>query len=217
MWELDSEESWAPKNSCFWTVMLEKTLESPLDRKEIQPVYSKGDQFWVFFGRNDAKAETPLLWPPHVKSWLIGKDSDAGRDWGQEGKWRQRRRWLDGITDSIYIERLDGPEFWWTPGVGDGQGGLVCCNLWGRKESDTTEWLNWTDKYHVSNKQKIKVMNVNWQKKQKKNNNNKKTLFFLHWLGVRKSVSILVSDENGKERKRSQLSHKIKSVFSSLD
>ena len=80
MWELDCEESWVPKNWCFWTVALEKTLESPLDCKKIQPVYSKGDQSWVFFGRNDAKAETPVLWPPHTKSWLIGKDSDAGRD-----------------------------------------------------------------------------------------------------------------------------------------
>ena len=85
-WELDCEESWAPKNWCFWTVMLEETLESPLDCKEIQPVHSEGDQPWVFFGRNDAKGETPVLWPPDAKSWLIGKDSDAGRDWGQEEK-----------------------------------------------------------------------------------------------------------------------------------
>ena len=85
MWELDCEEGWAPKNWCFWTVVLEKTLESPLDCKEIQPVHSK-DQSWVFIGRTDAKAETPVLWPPHEKSWLIGKDSDAGRDWGQEEK-----------------------------------------------------------------------------------------------------------------------------------
>ena len=86
MWEIDCEEGWAPKNWCFWTVVLEKTLESPLDCKEIQPVHSKGDQPWVFFGRNDAKAETPVLWPTHAKSWLIGKDSDAGKDWGQEEK-----------------------------------------------------------------------------------------------------------------------------------
>ena len=83
MWELDCEETWAPKNWCFWTVVLEKTLESPLDCKEIQPVHSDRDQPWDFFGGNDAKAETPVLWPPHAKSWLIGKDSDAGRDWGQ--------------------------------------------------------------------------------------------------------------------------------------
>ena len=86
MWELDCEESWAQKNRCFWTVVLEKTLESPLDCKEIQPVHSTGDQPWVFFGRTDAKAETPILWPPHVKSRLIGKDADVGRDWGQEEK-----------------------------------------------------------------------------------------------------------------------------------
>ena len=137
MWELDCEESWVPKNWCFWTVVLEKTLESPLDCKEIQLVHSKGDQSWVFFGRNDAKAETPVLWPPHAKSWLIGKDCDAGRDWGQEEK---------GTTEDEMVgwhHRLDGREFEWTPGVGDGQGGLACCNSWGRKESDTTERLNW--------------------------------------------------------------------------
>ena len=132
-------ESLAPKNRCFWTVVLEKTLESPLDCKEIQPVHSEGDQLWDFFGRSDAKAETPVLWPPHVKSWLIGKDSDAGRDWGQEEK---------GTTEDEmagWHHRLDGHELEWTPGVGDGQGGLACCNSWGRKESDMTEWLNWTE------------------------------------------------------------------------
>ena len=86
MWELDCEESWAPKNWCFWTMVLEKTLESPVDCKEIQPVQPEGDQSWVFTGRTDAEAETPILWPPHVKSWLTGKDPDAGRDWGQEEK-----------------------------------------------------------------------------------------------------------------------------------
>ena len=101
--------------------------------------HSEGDQPWVFFGRNDAKAETPVLWPPHAKSWLIGKDSDAGRDWGQEEK---------GTTeDEIagWHHWLDGHESEWTPGVGDGQGGLACCDSWGRKESDTTERLNWTE------------------------------------------------------------------------
>ena len=144
MWELDSKEGWAPKNWCFWTVVLEKTLESLLDCKEIQPVHSKGDQPWVFFGRNDAKAETPALWLIHVKSWLIGKDSDAGRDWGQEEK---------GTTEDEmagWHHWLDGYEFEWTPGDGDGQGGLVCCDSWGCKESDMTERLNrtelnWTD------------------------------------------------------------------------
>ena len=139
MWELDCEESWAPKIWCFWTVVLEKTLESPLDCREIQPVHSEGDQPWDFFGRNDAKAETPVLWSPEAKSWLIGKDSDAGRDWGQEEK---------GTTEDEmagWHHRLNGHESEWTPGDGDGQGGLVCCNSWGRKESDMTEWLNWTE------------------------------------------------------------------------
>ena len=103
MWELDCEEGWVQKNWCFWTVVLEKTLESPLDCKEIQPVHSEGDQPWDFFGRNDAKAETSVLWPPHAKSWLIGKDSDAGRDWGQEERGRQRMIRLDGITDSMDV------------------------------------------------------------------------------------------------------------------
>ena len=103
MWELDFEESWACKNWCFWTVVLEKTLASPLDCKEIQPVHFKGDRSWVFFGRTEAKAETPILWPPHAKSWLIWKDSDAARDWGQEEKGRQRMRWRDGITDSMDV------------------------------------------------------------------------------------------------------------------
>ena len=101
MWELDCEESWAPKDWCFWTVVLEKTLESPLDCKAIQLVHSKGDQSWVFFGRDDAKAETPILWPPDVKNWLIGKDPDAGKGWRGKEKERQRMRWLDGITDSM--------------------------------------------------------------------------------------------------------------------
>ena len=137
--ELDCEESWVPKNWCFWTVVLEKTLESSLGCKEIQPIHSKGDQSWVFIGRTDAKAETPILWPPHLKSWLIRKDPDAGRDWGQEEK---------GTTEdvmAVWHHRLDGQDFGWTPGVGDGQGGLVCCNSWGRKESHTTERLNWTE------------------------------------------------------------------------
>ena len=119
MWELDCEESWAQKNWCFWTVALEKTLESPLDCKEIQPFHSKGDQPWDFFGRNDAKAETPVLRPSHAKSWLIGKDSDAGRDWGQEEK---------GTTEDEmagWHQWLDGHESEWTLGVGDGQGGGV--------------------------------------------------------------------------------------------
>ena len=137
MWELDCKESWALKNWCFWTVVLEKTLENPLDCKEIQPVHSKGDQSWVFTGRTDAEAETPILWPPHAKSWLIGKDPDAGRDWGQEKGTAE-----DEMAGWHY--RLDGRELGWTLGVGDGQGGLACWDSWGCKELDTTERLNWT-------------------------------------------------------------------------
>ena len=139
MWELNCKESWMPKNQCFWTVVLEKTLESPLDCKEIQPVHSEGDQPWDFFGRNDAKAETPVLWSPHPKNWLIVKDSDAGRDWGQEEK---------GTTEDEmagWHHWLDGRESEWTPGVGDGQGGLAWCDSWGHRELDTTEQLNWTE------------------------------------------------------------------------
>jgi len=139
MWELDYKESWVLKNWCFWTVVLEKTLERPLDCKEIQPVHPKGDQSWVFIGRTDVEAETPVLWPPHVKSWLIGKDPDAGRDWGQEEK---------GMTEDEMAGRhhqLDVCKFEWTPGVGDGQGGPTCCDSWGHKESDITEWLNWNE------------------------------------------------------------------------
>ena len=139
MWELDYKEGWALKNWCFWTVVLEKTLESPLDCKEIEPVLPQGDQSWVFIGRTDVEAATPILWPPHAKSWLIGKDPDAGKDWGQEEK---------GTAEDDMVgwhHRLDGHGFGWTQGVGDGQGGLACCNSWGRKESDTTERLNWTE------------------------------------------------------------------------
>ena len=142
MWELDCEESWALKNWCFGTVVLEKTLESPLDCKDIQLVHSKGDQSWVFIGRNDAKAEAPVLWPPHAKSWLIGKDSDAGRDWGEEEKGTTE----DEMTG--WHHWLDGRESEWTPGVGDGLGGLACCDSWGRKELDTTEWLNLSELNH---------------------------------------------------------------------
>ena len=141
MWELDHKESWVAKIWCFWTVVLEKTLESPFDCQEIQPVHPKGNQSWVFIGRTDVEAETPILWAPHAKSWLIAKDPDAGRDWGQEEK---------GTTEDEmagWQHRLDGHEFEWTPGVGDGQVGLACCNSWGRKESDMTEQLNWTEKW----------------------------------------------------------------------
>ena len=136
MWELDCEESWAPKNWCFWTVVL-KTLESPLDCKEIQPVHSKGDQPWVFIGRTDADAETPIFWPPHAKSWLTGKDSDAGRDCGQE----------KGTTEDEmagWHHWLNGHEFEQVIGVGDGQESLVCCSpRGGRVRHDWATELNW--------------------------------------------------------------------------
>ena len=145
MWELDCEESWVPKNWCFRTVVLEKTLESPFACKEIQPVHSEGDQPWDFSGRNDAEAEAPVLWPPHAKSWLIGKDSDAGRDWGQEEK---------GTTEDEmagWHHWLDGCESEWTPGVCDGQGGLACCDSWGcRVGHDWATELNWTELTYYS-------------------------------------------------------------------
>ena len=139
MWEFDYKESWALKNWCFWTVVLEKTLESSLDWKETQPVHPKLDQSWVFIGRTDVEAETPILWLPDWKSWLIWKDPDAGKDSGQEEK---------GMTEGEMVGwhfQLNGHGFGWTPGVGNGQGGLACCSSWGHKESDMTEQLNWTE------------------------------------------------------------------------
>ena len=137
--ELDYKESWVLKNWYFWTMVLEKTLENPLNCKEIQPVHPKGHQSWVFIGRTDAEAETPILWPPHAKSRLIGKDPDAGRDWGQEAK---------GTTEDEmagWHHWLNGHGFKWTLGVDDGQGGLAYGGSWGHKESDMTEGLNWTE------------------------------------------------------------------------
>ena len=136
MWELDYKESWALKNWSFWTVVLVKTLESPLDCKEIQPVHPKENQSWIFFGRTDAEAEIPILWPPDVKIWLFGKDPNAGKDWRQEEKGTTE----DEMTGCHHW--LDGHEFEQAPGVGDGQGGLACFSPWGWKELDTTEWLS---------------------------------------------------------------------------
>ena len=136
MWELDHKESWAPKNWCFWTVVLEKTLESPLDCKEIQPVHLEGDQSWIFIRRTDAEA--PILWPPDVKNWLSGKDPEAGKDWRQEEK---------GMTEDQMIgwhHRLNGPKPKQALGAGDGQRSLVCCSPWYCKESETKEQLTWT-------------------------------------------------------------------------
>ena len=132
MWELDYKESRALKIWCFWTVVLEETLESLLDCKEIQPVQPKGNQSWIFIGRTDAEAETPILWPPHAKSWLIWKDPDAGRDWGQEEK---------GMTEDEMVgwhHWLNGHEFEQALGIGDGQESLVCYSPRGHKEQDTT-------------------------------------------------------------------------------
>ena len=139
MWELDHKESWAPKNWCFWTMVLEKTLESPLDCKEIQPVHPKGNQSWIFIGRTDAEAETPILWPPDAKNWLIGKNPDAVKDWRQEEKGTRE----DEMIGSYH--QLNGHEFEQASGVGDGQGSLACYSPRGQKESDMTEWLNWTE------------------------------------------------------------------------
>ena len=140
-YELGLKEGWALRNRCFWIVLLEKTLESPLDSKEVKPLSSKGNQSWIFIGRSDAEA--PILWPPNVKSWLIGKDLGAGKDWGQEEK---------GTTEDDMVgwhHQLNGQELEQTPGDSEGQGSLECCSPWGHKEltwlSDqtmtTVEWL----------------------------------------------------------------------------
>ena len=134
---MDHKESWAPKNWCFWTVVLEKTLKSPLDNKEIQPVHPKGNHPWIFIGRTDAEAETPILWPPDAKNWLICKEPDAGKDW----------RWEKGMSEDQMVgwhHQLDGHEFEQALGVGDGQGSLVCCRplvtkSWTRLR-DLTDW-----------------------------------------------------------------------------
>ena len=139
MWELDHKEGWVLKNWCFWTVVLEMTLESALDCKEIQPDHPKGNQSWIFIGRTDAEAEAPILWPPDVKSWLIGKDPNAGKDQRQEEK---------GTTEDEMVgwyHGFNGHEFEQAPGVGGRQASLACCSPWGRKELDTTERLNWTE------------------------------------------------------------------------
>ena len=136
MWELDCKESWVLKNWCFWTGVGEE-CECPLDCKEIQPVHPLGNQSWIFIGRTDAEVKTPILWPPDVKNWLIGKDPGAGKDWRQKEK---------GMTEDEMVgwhHQLNGHEFNQVPGVGDGEGSLVCCSPWGHKELDTTEQLNW--------------------------------------------------------------------------
>ena len=137
MWGLGHKEGWEPKNWCFWTVVLKKTLESPLDCKEIQPVYPKENQSQIFIGRTDAETEAPILWPPDAKSWLTGKDPVAGKDWRQEEK---------ETTEDEMVEwhhRLYGHKFEEAPGLGDGQGSLVCCSPWVAKS--WTQLSDWTD------------------------------------------------------------------------
>ena len=137
--ECSNYHLWVPKNWCFRTVLLEKTLKNPLDCKDIKPVHPKGNLSWILTGRTDAEAETPILWPSDVKNWLIWKDPDAGKDWGQEEK---------GTTEDEMVgwhHCLDGHELEQAPGVGDGQGSLACCSIWCNKESEMTEWLNLTE------------------------------------------------------------------------
>ena len=142
MWELDHKEGWAPKNLCFWTVLLEKTVESPLDCKEIQPVNPKGNKSWIFIGRTDAEVETPVLWPPDAKNCLMGKEPEAGKDWGQEEK---------RVTEDEMVgwhHQLNGHEFEQTPGDSEGQGSLSCYSPWGCKQLDKTEQQN--NNHHYS-------------------------------------------------------------------
>ena len=145
LWELDYKESWVLKNWCFWTVVLEKTLESPLDCKEIKPVHPKGDQSLIFIARTDAEAEAPIFWPPDVKNWLTGQDPDAGKDW------RQDEMGTTGDETVGWRHWLNGHESEQVPGVGDGSGSLVCCSPWGRKVGhDWASELNWTElKYGI--------------------------------------------------------------------
>ena len=136
---LTYKESWVLKNWCFWTVVLEKILDSPLDCKEIQPVHPKGNQFWIFIQRTDVEAETPILWLPDAKNWLLGKDLNAEKDWRREEK---------GMTEDEVVgwhHQLNAHEFEQAHGVGGGQGSLACCSPWHYKESDTTERLNWIE------------------------------------------------------------------------
>ena len=135
MWELDYKETWVQKNWCFWTVVLEKILENPLDCKEINPIHAKGNQSWIFTGRTDAEAEALVLWPPDAKNWLLRNDPDAGKDWRQEEK---------GMTEDemvVWHHWLDGCEFAQALGVGAGQGSLECCNPWGRKDTTELTWI----------------------------------------------------------------------------
>ena len=146
--ELDYKESWMLNNWCFWTVVLENTLESPLGSKETQPINPIGNQTLMFTGRTDAGSETPILWPPDVKNWLIGKDPDGGKDC----RWE---KWMSEGEMVGWHHQLGGHEFEQAPEVGDGLGSLVCCSPWGCKKSDITEWLNWTERKST--------LNIHWK------------------------------------------------------
>ena len=135
MWELDHKETWAPKNWCFSTVMLAKTLESPLDCKEIKPVHLKGNQSWIFIGRTDAEAESPILWPPDMRNWFIGKDPDPGKDWRQEDD-KGWDGWMASPTQWTWV--------WASGGAGNGQGSLACCSPWGHSQTQLREWTELT-------------------------------------------------------------------------
>ena len=158
----DCEEGWAPKNRCFWTVVLEKTLESPLDCKEIQPVRSEGDQPWDFFGKNDVKAETPVLWPPHAKSWLIGKDSDAGRDWGAGGE-GDDRGWdgWDGLTRWTWVWVNSGS--WWCTGR-PGMLRFMGSQRVGHDWATDLIWLCCLQDIHLNSKEKHRLKLKGWKK-----------------------------------------------------
>ena len=151
MWEMDYKECWVLKNWCLWPVVLEKTLESPLNCKEMQTVHPKGNQSWMLIGRIDAEAETLILWPPDVKNWIIWKEADSGNNW------RQKEKGTTGNEMVGWHHWLNGLEFEKTLGVGNGQGGLVCCSPCSCKESDTTEQLNWAE----LNKQAL-AKNFSW-------------------------------------------------------
>ena len=186
MWELDHKET-ALRNWCFWTAMLEETHESPLHCKEIKPVNPKGNQSWIFFGRTDAEAEAPVLWPDDGKNLLIGKDPDAGKDWRQEEK---------GMTEDEMVgwhHRLNGHEFEQAPEVGDGQESLVCSSSWGCKESDTTKRLDWTDWF--SSEAYLQGCCECWQ-------SSSPTSYISHWLLLCNRLHVYISTASHSQGKK---------------